>query len=439
MDWKKMLDESLAGIFVIVGDRYKYVNKVFEDATGYSLEEIYDIIPFYKIAYEEDIPTIKKAIRSVLSGNKEYLEVRYVTKKGKIRYIRGFFKPFEVDGEKAILGSLVDVTKNKEFERKLKITEKLFRKMVDESQTPAYIVQNEKFIYVNDAFAETVGYSKGELYEINPFMLVHPDHREMVYRRYKERISGERETDTYKWKIVTKSGEIRWVVARPSRTVINDEPAVCATLVDITEIEKLNEELRRKNRYLTLINKIMRHDMLNDLAVIRGFVELIDVDFAEKIISRVDKTVRMINILKELERSWDSLHYINLKERIEHVIKDYDGVDFELDIDNVDVRVNDGIDIVFRNLIDNALKHSGAEKLKVKIKAYKEKDKVIVEFSDNGKGIDEKIKERLFEDGFTTNGQGMGLYIVKEILISYGGSIEIIKCRPLTYRMILPA
>lgn len=85
---------------------------------------------------------------------------------------------------------------------------------------------------------------------------------------------------------------------------------------------------------------------------------------------------------------------------------------------------------VLVNLLDNAFKHSGQDSI-IELRAYREMDFVVFEISDNGYGIDEAIKDTLF-DGFITHprnivdgsrGVGLGLAICKTIVEAHKGKI----------------
>lgn len=62
-----------------------------------------------------------------------------------------------------ILGNWIDITKTKMLEQKLREREEFYRTLIEDSLTPVYIVQGEKFVYVNKAFEETTGYSREEV------------------------------------------------------------------------------------------------------------------------------------------------------------------------------------------------------------------------------------------------------------------------------------
>ena len=81
---------------------------------------------------------------------------------------------------------------------------------------------------------------------------------------------------------------------------------------------------------------------------------------------------------------------------------------------------------VFINLIKNAIQAcSEGRESKVAVSLYTSSEKAIIKVKDNGKGISEEIKDKMFQPNFTTksSGMGMGLAIVKSIVKNEGGEI----------------
>jgi len=82
---------------------------------------------------------------------------------------------------------------------------------------------------------------------------------------------------------------------------------------------------------------------------------------------------------------------------------------------------------IITNLVKNASQAIplGEEHPKIKVNVSSEEQKVIIVVSDNGKGISEENKKRIFEPKFTTksSGMGLGLPMVKNIIEAYGGTI----------------
>ena len=87
--------------------------------------------------------------------------------------------------------------------------------------------------------------------------------------------------------------------------------------------------------------------------------------------------------------------------------------------------------LVLQNLLENAVKYT-PEFGKIEIKVKNNKDKLDISVKDNGIGIPEKDKEKLFTKFFRadnvvrmqTEGSGLGLFIVKNIIEMHGGQIK---------------
>lgn len=87
---------------------------------------------------------------------------------------------------------------------------------------------------------------------------------------------------------------------------------------------------------------------------------------------------------------------------------------------------------VLVNLLDNAYKHSGSESI-IRLNAHPEGDKLMIDVSDNGVGIDAHIKETLFDGAIKSSreiadgshGVGLGLNICKTVIEAHGGKINV--------------
>jgi signal transduction histidine kinase len=77
---------------------------------------------------------------------------------------------------------------------------------------------------------------------------------------------------------------------------------------------------------------------------------------------------------------------------------------------------------IFENLIENSIKHGKADTVDIKVKTKEDAVEVLV--NDNGTGIPDSIKKKVFDEGFSTSKGGMGLYIVKTTMNRYG-SIQV--------------
>ncbi len=424
--WRDVVENSLAGIFIIDEKlRFRYVNKVVEIATGYSRDEIYRMSVF-DLAPEEDHPKIFEACERVLKGGRVFMENRFITKDGRKRWVWGFIIPIEFEGERLGLGNWIDITRAKKLEMRLKESEEFYRTLIEDSLTPIYIVQDGKFIYVNKAFELATGFKKDEVIGKEVFSVIHPEDRESVRRNYLKRLR-EGGAETYSFRMIDKSGKVRWITIRPARITVKGKEAVAVTAIDTTQIHELTEELRRKTEYLSLLNKILRHDILNDLTVIRAALELKDEKLIDTAICRIDRIRDLIQEAKSLEEAGGAKKAVNLAEIVREIADLYrkDAV-IRLNLKDVYVRANEGLKTAIQNIINNAIMHSGRFPVEVEISTYAENGWGVIRIADNGKGIPDEMKDLIFQEGFSSEKRsGLGLFIVKKVTELYGGKIEV--------------
>jgi nitrogen fixation/metabolism regulation signal transduction histidine kinase len=98
---------------------------------------------------------------------------------------------------------------------------------------------------------------------------------------------------------------------------------------------------------------------------------------------------------------------------------------------------------IVTNLIKKATQAVGQEEdPRVEVRVSEEKDSIIIEVEDNGKGIEEDVKHLIFEPKFTTksSGMGLGLPMIKNIIEAYQGTISFASAEGVgtTFKVILP-
>jgi len=204
---------------------------------------------------------------------------------------------------------------------------------------------------------------------------------------------------------------------------------------DITEKKKLEDKVSELNEILRLLNKILRHDILNDLSVASGNIdtyfdygnEKMNMDqVLKEIREATQRSISFIGKMKELESAVSSgkgLDRVDVRQVLEEVKKEQIGLAIKVEGDGV-IIADQAFHSVLDNLIKNAKIHGGAKQVDVRIE---EKDEFVqIRIIDDGKGIPNQIKNKLFVEGFKygeTGHTGLGLYIVKKTIERYGGKV----------------
>jgi len=236
------------------------------------------------------------------------------------------------------------------------------------------------------------------------------------------------------YKLNAKNGKIKWVY--DSVRIMYDENGKVfgyeGVLIDITDRKKAEEKLEMSRERLKALNRIIRHDLSNDFLVIRSAVNIFkrnsDPSMFEEIENRVNKSFRTIANYKKYESFIDAnmdLEEMEMTELLENIIKDFPEVEVKIG-GKCRIFADDDIYSVFRNLISNAILHGNSKTIDILISS--ENGICEIRFSDNGKGIPDKIKEKIFDEGFyygRSGHTGIGLHIVRKTLERYGGSITV--------------
>jgi len=206
-------------------------------------------------------------------------------------------------------------------------------------------------------------------------------------------------------------------------------------------LEKKVEERTKKtaelNNILKILNKIMRHDILNDLTVMQGSVDMY-LEYKEKsgmninnilgiVNSSVLRSKNIIDRMRDLEiavSEGKELVKINVANVIREAATEFPNINIEIKGEAV-IMADQALSSIATNLFRNSKVHGKASEVNVTISDL---DKEIqIRVADNGKGIAAEIKSQLFAEGASfgeTGNTGLGLFIIRKTIERYGGSVS---------------
>ncbi len=123
-----------------------------------------------------------------------------------------------------------------------------------------YVVQDSKFCYLNRNAASYAGYAPDELVGRLPADIVHPEDRENARRDARAMLFGKK-TSPSEFRVLTKDGEIRWIMETIVPITWEGKPAILGNSMDITERKQIERALREsEERFRTLIETT--HDLV---------------------------------------------------------------------------------------------------------------------------------------------------------------------------------
>ena len=206
---------------------------------------------------------------------------------------------------------------------------------------------------------------------------------------------------------------------------------------NISNLKKTESDLAIMNEKLRVVGALTRHDVRNKLSVVAGYSYLIKKEHAKELdtTQRIDK---MTESIKEIERIFEfakiyeqlgaeELIPVNVGEAVSEATALFSAVSIKIvnDCQGLRVVADSSLRQLFYNFIDNTQKY-GLKATKARI--YYEDindDKIRLIYEDDGVGISNEDKSKLFKEGYSTGGStGFGLFLIKKMMDVYGWQIQ---------------
>jgi PAS domain S-box-containing protein len=452
--------------------------------------------------YPDDLSVIEKAYKKALKTNIYKYESRIIKPDNSIAWIRVHGKMFfdELKNPVKMLGTVMDVTIEKNNQEILMKSEEKFRLLADSMQQFVWTSDAMGNLnYFNQSLYNFAGLTKINIQENGWLQIVHPDDREENINLWMESIkSGNdflfehrflRHDGTYRWHAThaipqkDHKGKIQiWVGTSSDIQAQKDSTNLLETQVleRTKELENKNKDLINMNIELRSFAYISSHDLQEPLRKIQTFASrLTDLDEqnispkAKTYLERIEVSAKRMQALIQDLLSYSRTNSAdrtfvkaNLDEIAEEVIMDFSD---RIEEKNATINLHplgDGTIIPFQfrqllhNLVGNALKFSQKDvpphieikarrvignKLNFKVD-YPDKIYFCLRIADNGIGFDKEYKERIFEVFQRLNteseylGTGIGLAIVKKIVENHKGIIKAHseKGQGATFKVFLP-
>ena len=365
-----------------------------------------------------------------------------------------------------------EITERKIAEQALAESESAFRASFHQAAVGmAQVGLDGRWIRVNQRLCDIVGYQAGELLRLSFQDITHPDDLGVDLESVGRVLSGEIDSYSLEKRYIRRDQSLVWInltvglVREPSGA-----PAYFISVVeDIAERKQSGEDLRRLNEeleqrvaertvQLESVNKELEsfsysvsHDLKAPLRGIDGYSQLLEKDYRDRLdddgrlfIRNIRSSAAQMHQLIE-----DLLNYSRMERRsLQSVSLDLsglvqavaaersaefrrEGVELRLELPQLQVRADrDGLALVLRNLLENALKFSRkAPAPAVQIAARAEAGKVILSVSDNGIGFDMKFHDRIFDifqrlqRAEDYPGTGVGLALVRKAMQRMEGRV----------------
>ena len=324
----------------------------------------------------------------------------------------------------------LDITERKKMEEALRESEEKYRAYIENAVESIFIAdKNGRYLDVNPSACQLVGYTRDELLSLSIPDLSDPDNLETAMAGFNTLLAEGRVVQEISLK--KKDGTLVPVILN---AVMLPDGNLMAFCTDITRRKMTEDALALASKKLNLLSSITRHDILNQLMVLIGYLDMAVEDVTDpeqrhsiEVEMQAAKTIqRQIEFTREYqELGLQAPVWLNINESLMQATANLPMRDVKVSIDRTDLEVfaDRLFEKVFYNLIDNALRYGGDHMTSISLSLRVEDDSLVIIFEDNGTGISAEDKRKLFTRGFGKN-TGLGLFLSREILAITGISIK---------------
>ena len=361
-----------------------------------------------------------------------------------------------------------EIKKREKIADNFRASEEKYRSVVNSLKEVVFQIDNSGlWQFINPAWTEITGFSVSETLGTNFLEYIHPKDREINLEQLQYLLIGKQNYARYETRYLHKNGDFYWVevLVRLMHNKQGEIIGTAGTISDITKRKQAEQELiaalnkekelsELKSRFVSMTS----HEFRTPLAIISSSAGLLQnyhykltQDKKDKHLDRIQSSVKHMtqlledvllinraeinklqfnpvamdvvsfcqNLTEEIQMSHPS-HFINFSYSI---AEDRQQKSYKSYLDEKLLRQ------IIINLLSNAIKYS-PEKSSIKMKVILEKTKIIFHIIDEGIGVPEQDKPRLFESFHRAEnvgnipGTGLGLAIVKKCVDLHNGEIN---------------
>lgn len=396
--------------------------------------------PFWETPWFRGDPEVQNEVRDWVSraaaGEYVEFEADLTTAVGEPLIVHGVFRPVtDEDGTvTSLLVSDRDITEQREYERELELRTKAI------NEAPVGIVMTDPSLednpitYANDEFTELTGYTREDVLGRNCRFLQGPETEEEQIDAMRSAIEAE-EPITVELRNYRKDGSPFW--NRVSIAPVYDPEGEVLNYIgfqsDVTE-------RKQRQHQLQVIDRVLRHNVRNEMNVIQSHAELIRagqkdaIQRARQIIVKSEQLIALTEkerLITELLAERPQKQEINLPAVLERctVVARQDHPDAGITVEcppELTVTASQRFELAIDELVRNALTHSDAAAPAVSVTVAVTDEETTITVADDGPPIPEMERAALLGQSYEDplyHGSGLGLWLVSLIVTRSEGTI----------------
>lgn len=393
---------------------------------------------FQAFLHPASIPGFNSFCRNVIEcDGKQFCEVELLRDKQQRFYahVEGSEIKDGSEDPRHLRMTISDITERKKIEEALHKERDFAESIIRTAQVIIIILdRNGYIVFINPYMEDISGYTLDEVKGKEWFETFVEDQIQEKVRSLFKKAIGDIRTRGEVNPIVLKDGRTRFIEWYDT-TFKGADGSIDGLLAighDITDKKKAEEALQQANKKLNLLSNITRHDILNEVAVLLGYIELagdnpLDPRMQEYFnnLNKAAKTIQhQIEFTKEYQEiGVKAATWQDISKTIEKACSVFkmENVSLTITCKNVEIFADPLLERVFYNLFENAFRYAPPF-TEITLSCTETGEGLSVIFADDGAGITEEARQHLFERGFGKH-TGLGLFLSREILAITGITI----------------
>jgi len=438
--YRRLFNNANDGIFLMKNTKFVECNPQVLNIYGCTKkEEILgktpiDFSPEQQPDGQKSLIKARKKIQKALDGKPQVFEWKHTQLDGTLIDVEVSLNRLDLGKEVFVQAIVRDLTEQKKAQKKLRRSEKLFRKLFLKAPGAILMVDKQNKVQrVNQSFEELFGYSEQELLgkDIDDIIVGKSDTGKTLRMPGDGFKDGKFYEDIVRY---TKQGEERHLLLGAIPVYLDDEPiAGFGIYIDITEQKEYEYKLQQSLEEKQVLLEEIHHRVKNNLAIISGLLQLQAFETEDEQTKNAlnDSQLRIQSMALVHEMLYQSENFVDISfetylNKLVDIMKatlpfNHQHIEIDIETKDVSLDINQAIPcaILINELVTNSYKHAFKDRESGTIFIHLDEDEeyIVINVGDDGVGL---------PDDFSIAEQSsIGMNLVQTLTDQLNGTLEI--------------